>query len=267
MTQALCLRCGAIKRGALCDCIACGAPEDPDSELAIALSDHHLPVAALQRLGELVAALAAATPDGDLRRAALLEFFRARFTERYHRDVAAELVDPARALLATVPQPAIRVVVQSPEEAWRQDLWRRATFGTRVRLWQAVAEEQARNPALVATGRPERPGSPDLTVVDLATMTTVAMSEPELAVGEGTTEQLERARLVVELVGRRRASFEHTGSLLAAYQRAFLVGEASAPLPVGAGVIGEPHPAFRKALLRCGGSDHEIAALLGAAFP
>jgi hypothetical protein len=109
MTSALCTRCGAIKFGAYCPCRDCGAPADPDKDLSIALSDHRLSVGALERIGEVVRAIAAASPDGDLRRAALLQMFRERFPPSYHREVAPSLVEPARAILATIALPTVNI--------------------------------------------------------------------------------------------------------------------------------------------------------------
>ncbi|HWO26905.1 MAG TPA: hypothetical protein VNO30_49585 [Kofleriaceae bacterium] len=106
MTQALCLRCGDIKFGALCPCMTCHAEADPDHDLAIALSDHYLAVPALERIGRLVRDLAAQSPDGDARRAALL-LFLAQLGPRYARPVSEALAPRARELLASVDVPRV----------------------------------------------------------------------------------------------------------------------------------------------------------------
>jgi hypothetical protein len=264
MTQALCLRCGGIKFGAYCPCLHCHAPEDPDRLLSVALSDHHLPVSVLERIGRLVSAVSRATPDGDLRRAVLLEFFRARFPASYHRPVAPSLLEPARALLASLPLPDVRIVTRTPEEQWLAELQRVAAFGTRDRLWRAIVAELQRNPALIASAKPGRPGSPDLTILDLSTMS-ASTCDPELAVDPRRSTgaaDLVRAQHVVKLVALRRDRLERLGSFAGAHQRAFLLGEtpAAIPLPLPPDYRGV---AYRRAILRCAGRDHDLAALVG----
>jgi len=113
MTSALCLRCGAIKFGAWCPCTTCHADEDPDRDLAISLSDHHLAVPALERIGRLVRDLATRSPDGDARRAALL-LFLAQLGPRYSRPVSEAIAPRARELLASVDVPGVTMLPRPP---------------------------------------------------------------------------------------------------------------------------------------------------------
>ena len=87
--------------------MTCGADE-PDRQLSIALSDHHLAVPVLERLGRIVRDLAALSPDGDARRAALLLFLQ-QLGERYHREVPAAIAPRAAELLARVDLPEVSV--------------------------------------------------------------------------------------------------------------------------------------------------------------
>jgi hypothetical protein len=86
--------------------MTCLAEADPDGDLAIALSDHYLAVPALERIGRLVRDLAARSPDGDARRAALL-LFLAQLGPRYARPVSEALAPRARELLASVGVPRV----------------------------------------------------------------------------------------------------------------------------------------------------------------
>jgi hypothetical protein len=268
MTRALCTLCGNIKFGAFCPCFDCGGPADPDKDLSIALSDHRLDVPALERIGEVVRAIAAATPDGDLRRAALLEMFRERFPAPYHRDVAPALVEPARALLATIALPQVNIVRPSADEVWCTALQRSILFGKRKRIWELVVAELATNPALAASAKPARPGSPDLVVDDTATMT-VHYPDPELSVVEGgTPSQQHRARHAVRWMQARREKLLEIGTQIAQRQRAFLVGEAAEPAKLTADDLGLGHHVFMRATLRCfdhmrrGHRDHTLESLV-----
>jgi hypothetical protein len=118
MTSALCLRCGAIKFGALCPCMTCYADEDPDHALAIALSDHHLAVPSLERIGRLIRDLAARSSDGDARRAALL-LFLSQLGPRYTRPVPEAIAPRARELLASVDVPGVTIAPRVPVRAAR----------------------------------------------------------------------------------------------------------------------------------------------------
>jgi hypothetical protein len=86
--------------------MTCHAGADPDRDLAIALSDHYLAVPVLERIGRLVRELAARSPDGDARRAALL-LFLAQLGPRSTRPVSEALAPRARELLASVDVPRV----------------------------------------------------------------------------------------------------------------------------------------------------------------
>jgi hypothetical protein len=66
MTQALCLRCGAIKFGALCPCAACQAPASGDPQLDICFSDHHLHRESLAELGAVIQAIRRVETEDEL---------------------------------------------------------------------------------------------------------------------------------------------------------------------------------------------------------
>lgn len=113
MTRALCLRCGDIKFGAWCPCTTCHAEADPDRDLAIALSDHHLALPVLERIGRIVRDLAARSPDGDARRAALL-LFLAQLGPRHARPVSEAIAPRARELLASIDVPRVSIAPPPP---------------------------------------------------------------------------------------------------------------------------------------------------------
>ena len=63
MTQALCLNCGNLKFGALCECPECHAASTGNLGLDIAFSDHHLAESSLSALGDFIKKLASRTED------------------------------------------------------------------------------------------------------------------------------------------------------------------------------------------------------------
>lgn len=63
MTQALCLRCGALKFGALTACDACRRPAAPQLEVNLLFSSHELHGTTLRALGQVVQALRRADAD------------------------------------------------------------------------------------------------------------------------------------------------------------------------------------------------------------
>ncbi len=257
MTRALCIRCGAIKFGAYCDCYHCGGPADPDKALSIELSDHRLAVGALERLGAVVRDIAAATPDGDLRRAAFLEMLR-RFPSSFHREVAPTLVEPARALLAGLSLPT--VTRPSEFEQWRAHLLRTVTYGRRAALCRLIHAERERNPA-VACARLLL-DEPDL-VVDPETLSITSTGPTSAATDAGTPEDRQRAELLARVLDHRCATLLRVAAVVVARQQAWLRGERRTLEPIAPDELDIGLFVLAHVTLRWGDREYTLGTLRG----
>lgn len=229
-----------------------------------------LSLAALERLGGLVRSIAAATPDGDLRRAALALFLRDRMPVPFHRDVPAALMSSARALLASLELPGVLMSTARP--AGPRTLPLPHAVQRRDVFWEHVVMEARRNPALAIAGAPQA-AVPDLVIVDGESC---SVDDPAVtAAARGSELDQRRAHHVVGQIETRRAELTAIGAVVASVQHDFLHGAALCPtrLPCGvivarleaAGLVMYPHRVSAYvgvARLACGDRTYALAELV-----
>lgn len=90
MTQALCLRCGESKFGALCPCHTCGDGPTGNVELDIAFSDHHMPVETIREFGQVIRAIRLVSDDEALNFWSFVAFVSASHPEILRVDLDPE---------------------------------------------------------------------------------------------------------------------------------------------------------------------------------
>ncbi len=151
MTSALCIACGRIKFGALCECTHCGAAAEPDHALSIALSSHRLSMPALLRLGRIIEDLTEVCGDPSTRTAAFKLFMRDHMRQPLELEIPADLEAGARKALDAVTLPTVTISSARP------------SAGPRLRSDQAASPGRARDAIdeaivrLVANEDPARP--------------------------------------------------------------------------------------------------------------
>lgn len=74
MTMALCLNCGEIKCGALCDCPACQSPSSGNDDLDIAFSDWGMEIETMEECGKVIRQIAQNCEDPALRHWAFMQY-------------------------------------------------------------------------------------------------------------------------------------------------------------------------------------------------
>lgn len=99
MTQALCLHCGEIKRGALTQCRACGSGPTGNENLDIEFSDHLIAVESLRQFGRVIQALRKTGRPDDVCFWAFITFVAERHPSILSASAPPELQDPVRATL------------------------------------------------------------------------------------------------------------------------------------------------------------------------
>lgn len=118
MTQALCLRCGTRKFGALLACSRCGAAPVFPVDLNLLFSDHALAVSTLDDFGQALVALAAVCldggPDGGTDHALPMKCFLHWVAQRWPDLLSIQLQADERlaldALIARAALPPVKVV-------------------------------------------------------------------------------------------------------------------------------------------------------------
>src|SRR5262249_4504687 len=125
MTQALCLRCGQIKFGALCPCPRCQAASTGDVGLDITFSDHHLSYSRLQELGRVVEALRAGTQEPEVAFWAFIAWVSEHHPDILQANLQPDMRPRVDALLQAVTIPAPQVSERNdPNRAGRRPWWR-----------------------------------------------------------------------------------------------------------------------------------------------
>ena len=109
MTQALCLRCGSTKFGALNPCMACGGEATGNVELDIAFSDHYMSYRTLELLGTVIQAINEATDDPDLRPLAFILYVTDNHPSVLQITSQSPLIPQARELLGGLTLPVFTV--------------------------------------------------------------------------------------------------------------------------------------------------------------
>lgn len=120
MTMALCLNCGEIKFGALCECDKCKAGSTGDMDLDICFSDHHYAVETLRELGNVVKEIHTHSGDQRLCFVAFMQYVSENHPSILRVNPGPE--DKARAteILSRCSMPAV-TLRSSPSNEYRKD--------------------------------------------------------------------------------------------------------------------------------------------------
>jgi hypothetical protein len=115
MTKALCLNCGDLKFGAICDCPNCKVASSGDMSLDIAFSDHSYSEETLSELGNVIKAIRGASPDDPQERYwAFLQY-----VSTYHPSILSiRLEDDMAARVARILD-AISIPPITLKDSWR----------------------------------------------------------------------------------------------------------------------------------------------------
>lgn len=119
MTAALCLHCGEIKFGAICQCPVCGGGSTGDIGIDVAFSDHRIGRRSLESFGALIKQLRAAAQDDDLSACAFLWYISENHPEILTVTFPSEVLERVQRFVEGLSLP--KIAIESAEDAWRAE--------------------------------------------------------------------------------------------------------------------------------------------------